>query len=207
MDRQESVSILDIILSYEFILGRFKCPRDRDSELYDSKPILFNDTIRANIAYAKQGNATEKEIIEVATSANAQNFISGLPQGYNHLMGERGVQLSGGQKQRIAIARAIIKNPKILLLDEATSALDAESERIVQDALDVVMIDRTKVIIAHRLATIKRADTIALLKNGVIAEKGTHDQLMGITHGLYASFVASMLLPPYRARIYFSILS
>lgn len=173
-------------------LQRFKLSWLREQMgLVSQEPILFNDTIRANIAYGKQGNATENEIIEAATSANAHNFISGLPQGYNHLVGERGVQLSGGQKQRIAIARAIIKNPKILLLDEATSALDVESERIVQDALDVVMIDRTTVIVAHRLGTIKRADTIALLKNGVIAEKGTHDQLMGVTHGLYASLVAS----------------
>ncbi|TXG65294.1 hypothetical protein EZV62_006569 [Acer yangbiense] len=102
----------------------------------------------------------------------------------------RGTQLSGGQKQRIAIARAILKNPKILLLDEATSALDAESERIVQDALDAVMVNRTTVVVAHRLATIRNADVIAVVKNGVIAEEGRHDVLMNINDGDYASLVA-----------------
>lgn len=158
--------------------------------LVSQEPILFNESIRANISYGKHGGATENEIIEAAKSANAHNFISGLPQGYDTSVGERGVQLSGGQKQRIAIARAILKNPKILLLDEATSALDAESERIVQDALDSVMVDRTTVVVAHRLVTVKNADIIAVVKNGVIAEKGKHDDLMKITEGAYASLVA-----------------
>ncbi|XP_074269733.1 ABC transporter B family member 9-like isoform X1 [Silene latifolia] len=158
--------------------------------LVGQEPILFNETIRSNIAYGKQGDATENEIIEAAKSANAHNFISALPQGYDTSVGERGVQLSGGQKQRIAIARAIIKNPRILLLDEATSALDAESERVVQDALDSVMVDRTTVIVAHRLTTIKNADIIAVVKNGVVAEKGKHDELMRIKDGAYASLVA-----------------
>lgn len=158
--------------------------------LVSQEPILFNETIRTNIAYGKQGEATENEIIEAAKAANAHSFISGLPQGYDTSVGERGVQLSGGQKQRIAIARATLKNPKILLLDEATSALDAESERIVQDALDSVMVDRTTVVVAHRLITIKNADIIAVVKNGVIAEKGKHDELMRIHDGAYASLVA-----------------
>ncbi|KMS95115.1 hypothetical protein BVRB_012190 [Beta vulgaris subsp. vulgaris] len=158
--------------------------------LVSQEPILFNESIRANIAYGKQGEAIENEIIEAAKSANAHNFISGLPQGYDTSVGERGVQLSGGQKQRIAIARAILKNPKILLLDEATSALDAESERIVQDALDSVMLHRTTVVVAHRLVTIKNADIIAVVKNGVIAEKGKHDELMRIPEGAYASLVS-----------------
>lgn len=111
-------------------------------------------------------------------------------QGYDTVVGERGVQLSGGQKQRVAIARAIIKNPKILLLDEATSALDAESERVVQDALDRVMVSRTTVVVAHRLSTIKNADLIAVVKNGVIAEKGRHETLINIQDGVYASLVA-----------------
>jgi ATP-binding cassette subfamily B (MDR/TAP) protein 1 len=111
-------------------------------------------------------------------------------QGYDTVVGERGVQLSGGQKQRVAIARAIIKNPKILLLDEATSALDAESERVVQDALDRVMVSRTTVVVAHRLSTIKNADLIAVVKNGVIAEKGRHETLINIHDGVYASLVA-----------------
>lgn len=158
--------------------------------LVSQEPVLFNETIRANIAYGKQGDATEDEIIAATKAANAHNFISSLPQGYDTSVGERGVQLSGGQKQRIAIARAILKDPKILLLDEATSALDAESERVVQDALDRVMVNRTTVVVAHRLTTIKGADVIAVVKNGVIAEKGRHDALMKITDGAYASLVA-----------------
>lgn len=111
-------------------------------------------------------------------------------QGFDTIVGERRVQLSGGQKQCIAIARAIIKSPKILLLDEATSALDAESERVVQDALDGVMVNRTTVVVAHRLSTIKNADVIAVGKNGVIVERGKHDTLMNISDGSYASLVA-----------------
>ncbi|KAF5207322.1 Abc transporter b family member [Thalictrum thalictroides] len=158
--------------------------------LVSQEPILFNETIRANIAYGKQGAATEEEIITATKAANAHNFISGLPQGYDTSVGERGVQLSGGQKQRIAISRAILKDPKILLLDEATSALDAESERIVQDALDKVMVNRTTIVVAHRLSTIKNADIIAVVKNGVIAEKGKHETLMKIKDGAYASLVS-----------------
>ncbi|XP_050230996.1 ABC transporter B family member 9 [Mercurialis annua] len=158
--------------------------------LVGQEPILFNETIRDNIAYGKQGTVTEEEIIAATKAANAHNFISSLPQGYETSVGERGVQLSGGQKQRIAIARAILKNPKILLLDEATSALDAESERVVQEALDKVMVNRTTIIVAHRLTTIKDADIIAVVKNGVIAEEGTHETLIRIKSGAYASLVA-----------------
>ncbi|WOL18392.1 hypothetical protein Cni_G27187 [Canna indica] len=158
--------------------------------LVSQEPALFNDTIRANIAYGKEGEATEAEIIAAAELANAHKFISGLQKGYDTLVGERGVQLSGGQKQRVAIARAIVKEPKILLLDEATSALDAESEKVVQDALDRVMVDRTTVIVAHRLSTIKGADLIAVVKNGMIIEKGKHETLIKIKDGAYASLVA-----------------
>ncbi|KFK31461.1 hypothetical protein AALP_AA6G114700 [Arabis alpina] len=158
--------------------------------LVSQEPVLFNETIKSNIAYGKTGGATEEEIITAAQAANAHNFISSLPQGYETSVGERGVQLSGGQKQRIAIARAILKDPKILLLDEATSALDAESERVVQDALDRVMVNRTTVVVAHRLTTIKNADVIAVVKNGVIAERGRHETLMEISGGAYASLVA-----------------
>ncbi|VAI55324.1 unnamed protein product [Triticum turgidum subsp. durum] len=157
--------------------------------LVGQEPVLFNDTIRANITYGKHGEVTEEEVTGVAKAANAHEFISSLPQGYDTLVGEKGVQLSGGQKQRVAIARAIIKDPKILLLDEATSALDAESERIVQDALDRVMVSRTTIVVAHRLSTIKGADAIAVLKEGKIAEKGNHEALMRIKDGVYASLV------------------
>ncbi|XP_052727739.1 ABC transporter B family member 21 [Vigna angularis] len=157
--------------------------------LVSQEPVLFNDTIRANIAYGKGGDATEAEIIAAAELANAHKFISSLQQGYDTLVGERGIQLSGGQKQRVAIARAIVKSPKILLLDEATSALDAESERVVQDALDRVRVDRTTIVVAHRLSTIKDADLIAVVKNGVIAEKGKHDTLLN-KGGAYDSLVA-----------------
>lgn len=158
--------------------------------LVGQEPVLFNETIRANIAYGKDGDATEQEILAASELANAHKFISGLQQGYDTMVGERGVQLSGGQKQRVAIARAIVKSPKILLLDEATSALDAESERVVQDALDRVVVNRTTVVVAHRLSTIKNADVIAVVKNGVIVEKGKHEALVKIKDGFYASLIA-----------------
>ncbi|XP_047154645.1 ABC transporter B family member 9-like [Vigna umbellata] len=158
--------------------------------LVGQEPILFNESIRANIVYSKEGGATEEEIVAAAEAANAHKFISSLPHSYDTPVGERGTQLSRGQKQRIAIARAILKDPKILLLDEATSALDAESECVVQEALDKVSVNRTTIMVAHRLATIKGADIIAVLKNGVIAEKGRHDALMKIDDGVYASMVS-----------------
>lgn len=158
--------------------------------LVSQEPVLFNDTIRANIAYGKGGDASEAEILSASELANAHKFISGLQQGYDTVVGERGIQLSGGQKQRVAIARAIVKEPKILLLDEATSALDTESERVVQDALDRVMVNRTTIVVAHRLSTIKNADVIAVVKNGVIVEKGKHDALIKIKDGFYASLVS-----------------
>ncbi|XP_004508080.1 ABC transporter B family member 11-like [Cicer arietinum] len=157
--------------------------------LVSQEPVLFNDTIRANIAYGKGGDATEAETVAAAELANAHHFTSSLQMGYDTIVGERGIQLSGGQKQRVAIARAMVKNPKILLLDEATSALDAESEKVVQDALDRVMVERTTIIVAHRLSTIKGADLIAVVKNGVIAEKGKHETLLH-KGGDYASLVA-----------------
>ncbi|XP_066306816.1 ABC transporter B family member 11-like [Miscanthus floridulus] len=157
--------------------------------LVGQEPLLFNDTIHANITYGKHGDVTEEEVMAAAKAANAHEFISSLPEGYDTVVGEKGIQLSGGQKQRVAIARAIIKDPKILLLDEATSALDAESERIVQDALDRVMVSRTTIVVAHRLSTIKGADMIAVLKEGKIVEKGRHEALMRINGGAYASLV------------------
>ncbi|RZS22698.1 hypothetical protein BHM03_00055509 [Ensete ventricosum] len=158
--------------------------------LVSQEPVLFNDTIRANIAYGKEGEVSEKEIVAAVEIANAHQFISGLPQGYDTTVGERGIQLSGGQKQRVAIARAILKDPRILLLDEATSALDAESEHAVQEALDRAAVGRSTLIVAHRLSTIKGADTIAVLKNGVIVEKGRHEALIDRKDGVYASLLA-----------------
>nr|XP_043636161.1 ABC transporter B family member 11-like [Erigeron canadensis] len=158
--------------------------------LVSQEPVLFNETIRVNIAYGKEGKATETEVLAAAELANAHKFISGLQNGYDTSVGEKGIQLSGGQKQRVAIARAIVKAPKILLLDEATSALDAESEKVVQDALDRVIVQRTTVVVAHRLSTIQGADVIAVVKDGVIAEKGKHETLVTIKDGIYASLVA-----------------
>ncbi|VAI24627.1 unnamed protein product [Triticum turgidum subsp. durum] len=157
--------------------------------LVAQEPVLFNDTIRANIAYGKQGEASEEEIVAAAEAANAHPFISGLPDGYDTVVGERGIQLSGGQKQRVAIARAVVKDPKVLLLDEATSSLDAESERVVQEALDRVMVGRTTLVVAHRLLTVRGADIICMVQSGTITEKGRHDQLMQIKDGAYASLV------------------
>lgn len=145
---------------------------------------LFGGTIRENIAYGKT-DASDEMIIDAARKANAWEFISLFPEGLDTLVGERGTQLSGGQRQRIAIARAVLKDPKILILDEATSSLDSESERLVQDALEKLMKGRTSIVIAHRLATIRQADTILVLENGRIIEQGTHEQLLNIDNGLY----------------------
>ncbi|KAI3944839.1 hypothetical protein MKW92_002206 [Papaver armeniacum] len=155
--------------------------------LVSQEPILFNDTIKANIAYGKQGITSEEEILAATKASNAHNFISALPEGYDTLVGEKGIQLSGGQKQRIAIARAILKDPKILLLDEATSALDAESEHIVQEAFEKVMENRTTIVVAHRLSSVKGADIIAVVKDGMVIEQGSSEVLLNIQNGAYAS--------------------
>ena len=146
--------------------------------------MLFSGSVKDNIRYGRL-DATDEEIIEAAKAANAHNFIMNLSDGYETKIGERGITLSGGQRQRIAIARAILKNPRILILDEATSALDTESEEIVQEALDKLMIGRTSFVIAHRLSTIIHADKIIVLENGRVCESGTHQQLMQ-TGGLYS---------------------
>ena len=145
---------------------------------------LFGGTIRENIAYGKPG-AGDDEILEAAAGANALEFIERFPEGLDTVVGERGTQLSGGQRQRIAIARAILKDPRILVLDEATSSLDSESEKLVQDALEKLMKGRTSVVIAHRLSTIRKADQIIVLENGTIVETGTHAQLMKLENGVY----------------------
>jgi len=146
--------------------------------------ILFGGTIKENIAYGKP-DATNEEIILAAKQANALNFIEGFPEKFETLVGERGVKLSGGQRQRIAIARALLKNPSILILDEATSSLDSESEKLVQEALEVLMEGRTSIIIAHRLSTIRNADKILVLDNGKITEEGTHQELINLENGIY----------------------
>lgn len=145
---------------------------------------LFGGTIRENIAYGKTG-ATEEEITEAARKANAMEFISRFPEKLDTVVGERGTQLSGGQRQRIAIARAVLKNPKILILDEATSSLDSEAERLVQDALEKLMRGRTSVVIAHRLSTVRKADQILVLDQGRLVEKGTHEELIQLQNGIY----------------------
>ncbi len=145
---------------------------------------LFGGTIRENIAYGRPG-ATEEEIMEAAVLANAWDFIQSFPDKLETVVGERGVQLSGGQRQRIAIARAVLKNPRILILDEATSSLDSESERLVQEALEKLMEGRTSLVIAHRLSTVRKADKIIVLSGGKIVEQGTHTELLSNGGGLY----------------------
>ncbi|CAG8451736.1 11792_t:CDS:10 [Diversispora eburnea] len=164
----------------------------RNMALVGQEPVLFDLSIGDNIAYGKEG-CTQEEIVEAAKKANIHNFIMGLPEGYNTSVGERGTQLSGGQKQRIAIARALIRNPKILLLDEATSALDSESEKVVQDALDKASANHTTITIAHRLSTIQNADLILVVKKGRIAEQGKHFDLIA-KRGLYYELVNKQML-------------
>ena len=139
---------------------------------------LFNDTVKNNIAYG-QPETDMEHIISAARAAHAHDFITTMPKGYDSVIGEMGMQLSGGQRQRLAIARALLKNAPILILDEATSALDLDSERLVQDALENLMTQRTTLVIAHRLSTVRQADRIVVLVNGSVAEQGTHDELMG----------------------------
>jgi ABC transporter fused permease/ATP-binding protein len=151
------------------------------------EPILFATSILDNIRYGRP-SATEQEVIAAAKAANAHDFIRSFPEGYQTLVGERGVKLSGGQKQRVAIARALLKDPRVLILDEATSALDAESEHLVQEALDRLMKGRTTLVIAHRLSTVKEADRVCVLDEGRVAQQGTHDELVN-QEGLYKRLV------------------
>jgi subfamily B ATP-binding cassette protein MsbA len=152
------------------------------------EPILFNDTIQANIALGNL-NAQLEQIEQAAKIANAHEFIQRKEQGYHTLAGDRGSKLSGGEKQRVTIARAVLKNPPILILDEATSSLDTESEKWVQDAINHLMKDRTSIIIAHRLSTVRHADEIIVLDKGMIAERGKHEELIA-QNGIYSKLVA-----------------
>jgi subfamily B ATP-binding cassette protein MsbA len=153
--------------------------------IVSQQSILFNDTFRNNIAFGGNGGSDEERIINAAQVANAHEFILETEEGYDSSVGEGGGKLSGGQKQRVSIARAVMANPPILILDEATSALDTESERLVQDAIVNLMKNRTSIVIAHRLSTIKHADQILVIDEGQIVERGTHDELIGKTDGLY----------------------
>ena len=155
--------------------------------------ILFNETIKDNIKFGNQ-KATDQEVMEAAKIANAHDFIERFPNKYNKIVGERGVKLSAGQRQRIAIARAVVRNPKILILDEATSSLDSKTEKLVQKALEKLMKNRTTFIIAHRLSTIRLADKILVLKRGKIIEEGTHEELLGKRGAFFDLY--SLQFPP-----------
>ncbi len=176
--------------SGEYIIDGKKSVDYELTELRDQMAIvpqdvlLFGGTIKDNILYGKP-NASEEEVMEAAKQANAFDFIMSFPDKFDTLVGDRGIQLSGGQRQRVAIARAVLKNPSILILDEATSSLDSESERLVQEALDKLMIGRTSIVIAHRLSTIRNADKIVVLQKGEVVEMGTHQELITNQNGLY----------------------
>ncbi len=176
--------------SGEYLIDGKKSSEFELTELRDQMAIVPQDvlllggSIRENILYGRP-NATEEEVIEAAKQANAYDFIMSFPDKFNTIVGDRGIQLSGGQRQRVAIARAVLKNPSILILDEATSSLDSESERLVQEALDKLMVGRTSIVIAHRLSTIRNADKIVVLQKGEVVEMGTHQTLMNNDSGLY----------------------
>ncbi|KAG5027914.1 ABC transporter B family member 25 [Glycine soja] len=164
----------------------------RKISIVSQEPTLFNCSIEENIAYGFDGKVNDVDIENAAKMANAHEFISKFPEKYQTFVGERGVRLSGGQKQRIAIARALLMDPKILLLDEATSALDAESEYLVQDAMESLMKGRTVLVIAHRLSTVKTADTVAVISDGQVVERGNHEELLN-KNGVYTALVKRQL--------------
>ena len=162
------------------------CPRKyrKDISLVQQEPVLYQGSVRDNIAMGIESEVTDDQIMAAATQANIHDFVASLPEGFATLCGSRGTQLSGGQRQRIAIARALIREPRLLLLDEATSALDTESERVVQAALEAAKSGRTTIAVAHRLSTIKDADNIIVFAKGRIAESGTHKDLL-VRRGTY----------------------
>jgi ABC-type multidrug transport system fused ATPase/permease subunit len=160
----------------------------RNIGIVPQETLLFGGTIRENILYGRP-EAPEADVVDAARRANAWQFIQSFPEGLDTVVGERGIKLSGGQRQRIAIARAILKNPAILLLDEATSALDSESEKLVQQAMDELMQNRTSIIIAHRLSTIRKVDKILVIDGGRIVEQGSHEELSENENGLYANLL------------------
>ncbi|KAH7699355.1 CBN-HAF-2 protein, partial [Aphelenchoides avenae] len=166
----------------------------QEVSMVGQEPVLFDDTIRNNILYGCEGmfatvEEAEATMLDAAVKANVHEFVSGMEKGYDTPCGEKGGQLSGGQKQRIAIARALVRKPKVLILDEATSALDTESEALVQQALEQCTEGRTVIVVAHRLSTVKKADRIIVVKNGQTVEEGSHDVLMGIPDGVYRQLV------------------
>lgn len=205
LERFYDVSAGQILLDGEDI--RTLDPRylHRQISIVPQEPVLFSGTIRSNICYARAAQrpeafanpsdpsvATDEEVEQAGRMANAHDFIMSFPEGYDTIVGERGVRLSGGQKQRVAIARALLANPRILLLDEATSALDSESEMLVQDAINKLMVDRTVIIIAHRLSTVRDADQIFVFQHGKIVDNSTHDQLLRQSK-VYANLVRKQL--------------
>eukprot|EP00250_Pteridium_aquilinum_P031277 c43346_g1_i1 orf=198-1019(-) len=171
------------------------CHLHEKVSIVSQEPVLFNCSIADNISYGRKDKILPADIARVAEMANAHEFIARFPQGYETHVGERGVRLSGGQKQRIAIARALLMDPCVLLLDEATSALDAESEYLVQDAMDRLMKGRTVLVIAHRLSTVKSADVVAVVADGQIVERGNHEELLSRA-GIYAALVKRQLQTP-----------
>ncbi len=173
---------------YDFNLSAFR----KNLGIVPQEVILFGGTIKENIAYGKPGSSDD-EIFEAARKANAFEFIESFPEKFETLVGERGVKLSGGQRQRVAIARAILKDPAILILDEATSSLDAQSEVLVQQALEALMENRTTIIIAHRLSTIKKVDRIFVIKEGMLAETGSHAELTELDNGIYSTLLKLQL--------------
>ena len=164
--------------------------------MVSQEPFLFNGTIRENILYGRL-DATEAELVAAARAANCHEFIARLPEGYDSRVGERGVKLSVGEKQRVSIARALLKNAPILILDEATASVDTATERLIQEALERLMADRTSFVIAHRLSTIRQADQILVLRHGEIIERGTHEELLA-RDGLYAKLARIQNTRPSR---------